>query len=174
MEIAKILNKRVGGDIDEQQVKSNVYFQGIAFYLGKSLFCMDIMSIRDIIAAKKIYKVPNTTDKLLGTINLRGEILPVYSLKLVLSIPDNIAGKNIIEEEEDKFIITVKKDRDIFGIFVDAIYKNMVATEENYREGNYLQKWSKNYLFNGVLLDEDNEILVLNIENLLRHLISLK
>lgn len=168
------LNKQVSNEIVEKQSKAKELFQVIAFYLEDRIFCLNIMHIRDIIIARKIYKVPNTNEKLLGAINLRGEILPVYSLKLILEMEDKLKGQNIIKEQEDRFIITVKRDKDIFGIFVDGIYKNVSVNDDNYRKGSYLKKWSKNYIFSGVILEENREILNIDIENLLRYMISLK
>jgi purine-binding chemotaxis protein CheW len=171
---SKTLNKHIDSEASEKQTKTKELFQGIAFYLEDRIFCLDIMNIRDIITARRMYKVPNTNERLLGAINLRGEILPVYSLKLILEMQDDLKGLNMIEEQEDDFIITIKKDRDIFGVFVDAIYRNISVTDENFREGTYIKKWSKNYIFDGVILEEDKEILNINIENLLRYMISLK
>lgn len=174
MEQGKLLNKRIEAVSEEANVQSKVLFQVIAFYIGDQLYALDVMSIRDIIIPKKTYRVPNTNERLLGVLNVRGEILPLYSLKLILGMQDELKGRTLIEVGDDKFIITVKKDRDLFGILVDGIYQNITATLDNFRKEEYLSKWSKNYLFSGVILEEEKEILVLKTENLLNYIISLK
>ncbi len=170
----KILNKRILSKEEAASTKTQVLFQAIAFYLGENIYAMDIMNIKDIITFRSTYRVPNTNEKLLGVLNLRGEILPLYSLKLILEMPDSLKGKNFIREDEDQFVITVKKDKDIFAIPIDGIYKNVSATEENYRGSSYLNKWSKNYLFDGVILEGEKEILCINIDNMLKYMVSLK
>ncbi len=167
----KILNKRI--EEKDQVKKSTILFQSISFKLDSSIYAMDVMNIVEIIFAHKIYKVPNTDSKLLGVLNLRGNILPVYSLKMVLGMEDPVVNKGIIEEE-DKFIIMIRKEKDTFGILIDGIYKNIAATEDNYREGGFLEKWSKNSLFKGVILEDNLEILIVNVENLLKYIITLK
>lgn len=170
----KILNKKIVSKDESASLKTKVLFQAIAFYLGDNIYALDIMNIKDIITFRTTYKVPNTTEKLLGVLNLRGEILPLYSLKLILEMEDSMKNKNLLKEDEDQFVITVKKDKDIFAIPIDGIYKNVSATEENFRGSAYLNKWSKNYLFDGVILEEDKEILTINIDNLLQYMVSLK
>lgn len=170
----KILNKRVVNKDEASAVKTKSLFQAIAFYLGDNIYALDIMNIKDIITFRTTYRVPNTNERLLGVLNLRSEIIPIYSLKLILEMDDNYKGKNYIAEDEDQFVITVKKDKDIFAIPIDGIYKNVTATEENFRDSSYLNKWSKNYLFDGVILENEKEILSININNLLQYMVSLK
>lgn len=171
-----LLNKRTESEQKKNESKSKILFQAIAFYLEDNIFAIDIMDIRDIIIPRKTYQVPNTNEKLLGVLNLRGEILPVYSLKLIMEMEDPLRGKRVVEidEDEDKFIITVQKDKDIFGILLDGIYKNINATDDNFRREKYLKKWSNNYLFDGVILEEEKEILVIKTENMLNYMVSLK
>jgi purine-binding chemotaxis protein CheW len=168
----KVLNKKIE-DIKQSEVKAKVYFQSIAFKLESSIYAMDVMNIQEIIFARKINKVPNTNEVLLGVLNLRGNILPTYSLKLILGMEDSSRGLDEVSDEE-KFIIMIKKDRDSFGILIDSIYKNLPATEDNFSSGQYIERWSRNTLFSGVILDGDKEILVVNIDNLLKYIISLK
>jgi chemotaxis signal transduction protein len=167
----KILNKRIDERVLEK--KAEVFFQTISFRLEDNIYAMDVMNIVEIIFANRIYKVPNTDLRLLGVLNLRGNILPVYSMKKILGMEDKVTNKDVIDEI-DKFIIMIKKDRDTFGILIDSIYKNLAATEDNYRVGSFIEKWSKNSLFKGVILEDGKEILVMNVDTLLKYIITLK
>lgn len=167
----KILNKRI--DEKDQVKKTQIFFQTISFKLDSNIYAMDVMNIVEIIFAHKIYKVPNTDSRLLGVLNLRGNILPVYSLKTILGMADPVKNQGIIEEE-DKFIIMIRKEKDTFGILIDGIYKNLAATEDNYRTGTFIEKWSKDSLFKGVILEESLEILIVNVESLLKYITTLK
>lgn len=170
-----ILNRKTTDQEEQEKSKlaSKVLFQGVSFYLDNSLYAMDVMSIKEFYTPDRLYKVPNTTDKLLGVLNLRGYILPVYSLKKIMEMPDDMVNVEDFSDKE-KFIIIIQRGKDQFGILIDAIHKNITGTEDNFRTGNYLQKWSRNYLFEGVLLDQDHEILVINIENMLKYMTTLK
>ncbi len=170
----KILNRKAGpseGASDQKTVRT--LFQSVAFRIDSGLYALDVMNIQEIIFARKIYRVPNTPHTLLGVLNLRGNILPVYSLKLILGLTDHLRGRTVIEEEE-KFIIMIRKDRDVFGLFIDSVYKTIPATEDNFKSGRNIEQWSRNGLFSGVILEEQKEILVLDIDHLLEYSISLK
>lgn len=171
----KIKNKQTeeNGEEKKSDYKVKMYFQGMAFRLDDNVYAMDVMSIDDIIIANKIYRVPNTDIRLLGVLNLRGNILPVYSLKMILGMKDDLKNQDYIDEDE-KFVIMIKNEKDIFGVMIDGIYKNIYATEENFKTGRLVERWSKNEIFSGVILEEDKEILVINIENLLSYIVSLK
>ncbi len=174
METGKVLNKKTReARVKEEKKRTKDLFQSIAFYLDDQIYAMDVMDIDSIITVRKIYKVPNTNEKVLGVLNLRGNILPIYSLKLILGLEDPFRGRDVIDDE-DRYIVMIKKGRDIFGIMIDSIYNNISATEENFRKGTNFEKWSKNDLFKGVILDGTKEILVTNIDNLLKYMISLK
>lgn len=168
----KVLNKRAETAVENEK-KAKQLFQSISFRVDQSVYAMDVMQIQEIIFARKIHRVPNSADALLGVLNLRGKILPVYSLKTILGMKDHLHGRNVVEEEE-KFIIMIKKDRDVFGIFIDSVYKTIPVTEENYKTGKYIEQWSKNTLFSGVVLEEEKEILVINMTSLLKYIVSLK
>lgn len=167
------LNKKLIDNTNEQIKKYQTLFQSISFYIDNHIYSVDLMNVMEIIIPKKIFKVPNTPSILLGVLNMRGNILPIYSLKLMMGFEDELKGKNFIMDEE-KFIIVIKKNKDLLGLMIDGIYKNITVTEENYRTGSYLQKWSRNAIFSGVILENDNEILVLNIDNLLKYIINYK
>lgn len=168
----KILNRKTEVTQTSEK-KARDLFQTVAFRLDHATYAMDVMNIQEIIFARKIYQVPNTNDCLLGVLNLRGNILPTYSLKLLLGMEDVLRGQSVVNEE-DKFIIMIKKDKDVFGILIDSIHKNIGATEENYKTGSHIARWSKNTLFSGVIIDGEKEILVINIESLRNYIVSLK
>jgi chemotaxis signal transduction protein len=68
----------------------------------------------------------------------------------------------------------IRKEKDTFGILIDGIYKNITADEDNYRTGAFIEKWSKNSLFKGVILEDSLEILIVNVDSLFKYIITLK
>ncbi len=166
-----IINRRV--DEEEIKVVEKVLFNAILFKLEKNLFAVNIENLQEIIFFRTIYKVPGTNETLLGVINLRGNIIPVFSLKLILGSEDNLVGKNKIYEDE-KLIMILRNKKDILGLVVDSIYKNIAVKEENYRSQELINNWVKNYLFDGVILYEGREIFTLSVEGLLNYIFSIK
>jgi len=161
----------------ESTTISNVpLFHTITFTLDDQIYALDILYIRDIVMGKRIYRIPNSISILLGVTNLRGEIIPVYSLKKLLAISEdktsNINNVTIIEPDEDEYLIIIKLDNRLFAIAVDRIHKNIGVTPNNYNEGSYLSKWASNTIFNGVIIDEEDNILMIHAPRLLNTLIT--
>lgn len=151
-------------------------FHTITFALDEQIYAIDILYIRDIVMGKQIYRIPNSIPILLGITNLRGEIIPVYSLKRLLDLGEdkitNIDSKTIINPDEDEYLIIIKLENRLFAIAVDHIHKNIGVTANKYNEGSYLSKWSSNTIFNGVIIDDNDNILMIHAPTLLSTLIQ--
>lgn len=61
--------------------------QFVVFRLGNEEYGVNIMQVQEIGPYEKPVKVPNTPDFIEGVINLRGNVIPVISLKKRFNIP---------------------------------------------------------------------------------------
>lgn len=59
----------------------------IIFYLDNEIYGMNVSSIQGIENYVNIIPVPNAQECIRGIINLRGDIIPVYSLRTKFSLP---------------------------------------------------------------------------------------
>ncbi|MCX7882189.1 MAG: chemotaxis protein CheW [Brevinematales bacterium] len=165
-----IRNKRLVAD--EGVVVHQVVMQCISFALEGQLYALAMDDIESILFARKIFLLPNTHDKLLGVYNLRGNIIPVYSLRRILSLPDSYQGRRVVDDE-DRYVIVVKYQRNLFGLMVDSIYKHIEVFENEYQGGEYISKWSQHAMIAGVILKQDQEILFIDMDRLVQYLSSL-
>ncbi|PWW00063.1 purine-binding chemotaxis protein CheW [Hoeflea marina] len=93
----------------------------ISFHLGEQVFCVNIMSVREIRGWAPSTMLPHSPPHVLGVINLRGSVIPVIDMAIRLGLPaikptersaiivTNIAGKLVgllVENVSD--MITVK------------------------------------------------------------------
>jgi purine-binding chemotaxis protein CheW len=62
------------------------------FYLGDNLFAIDIMRIKEIVIPQKLSGFPLQNASLDGMINLRGQIIPVMSLRARFDMSARPAG----------------------------------------------------------------------------------
>ncbi|MGL4562172.1 MAG: chemotaxis protein CheW [Brevinema sp.] len=155
-------------------------FYAVTFSLDSQLYAVNIMFIKDIVMSKPIYCIPNSNPLMLGVTNIRGEITPVYSLKKILSITADesliLSNYSYIPANEDNYFITLKIESHFFALSVDQIQKNIRATKSNYSDSNYLEKWSADSIFSGIITEENQNILMLDIlkmmEILKKHRIS--
>ena len=88
--------------------------QLVTFSLGSEEFGVEIMCVQEIIRIPPITRVPKAPDYVEGVINLRGNVIPVISLRTRFRM--------IRAEETDlSRIIVLQVHKKVFGIRVDAV-----------------------------------------------------
>lgn len=88
--------------------------QLVTFGLDSEEFGIDIMLVQEIIRIPPITRVPKAPSYVEGVINLRGNVIPVVSLR-------NRFGMDHAEETDLSRIIVLQVHNKVFGIRVDAV-----------------------------------------------------
>lgn len=111
------------------------------FAVGSDLFAIDIMRIREISRPLPITPVPRSPPGMVGVIDLRGQVLPLFDLRQRFELPPRSAA----EEQTVRHLI-VKLDGRTFGVVVDAVHDVVGVTRSQLRVGA------------GVLIGESAEV----------------
>lgn len=99
--------------------------QFIVIKLGDEQYGIDIKYIDNIVRMQHITRVPKVDDYLKGVINLRGEVIPVMSIRIKMGLePD-------VETKASRIIILKLEQQGTLGIVVDEVKE--VVTLENDR-----------------------------------------
>jgi purine-binding chemotaxis protein CheW len=88
--------------------------QLVTFSLGSEEFGVDIMLVQEIIRIPPITRVPKAPGYVEGVINLRGNVIPVVSLR-------NRFGMPRVEDTDLSRIVVLQVQSKVFGIRVDAV-----------------------------------------------------
>ncbi len=72
------------------------YMKPVVFKLGNELYGVDINLVQGIENHVSMVPVPNAVTYVKGIINLRGVVVPVYSLKRKFNMPDDVQAKSWI------------------------------------------------------------------------------
>ena len=72
------------------QVESTQY---IVVKMGLEQYGIDIRYVDNIVRMQTITRVPKVSNYLKGVINLRGEVIPVMSLRLKMELPEDEVTK---------------------------------------------------------------------------------
>lgn len=70
------------------------YIRPVVFRLGDQEFGVDINLVQSIEKQVNVVPVPNSTKYISGIVNLRGEVIPVMSLKEKFNMEDQSKGDN--------------------------------------------------------------------------------
>ena len=88
--------------------------QVVTFTLGEEVYGLDIMLVREFRVWSDTKDLPNSPDFMMGVINLRGVIVPVFDLRKRFARGQTEPSKNHV-------VIVVVVDRRVVGLLVDAV-----------------------------------------------------
>jgi len=123
MDQLSVNNNYLPDDGDETKV-AVATLQYIVIRLGEEQYGIDIRYVENIIRMQHITRVPKVASYLKGVINLRGEVIPVMSLRLKMGLADDVY------ERATRIIILKTESEGTMGILVDEV-KEVVTLSEN-------------------------------------------
>lgn len=130
--------------------------QYIVIKIGEEQFGIDIKYIENIVRMQKITRVPHVQPYFKGVINLRGEVVPVMSLRVKMGLDDDVYTNN-------SRIIIVKLDNNApIGIIVDEV-KEVVTLDERNIDEIVRDSKSEETFINGIGKNGDNLISLLEL-----------
>lgn len=139
--------------------------QFIVFKLNEQLYGISIQNVQIIEKIKSIMRVPKVPNCVKGVMNLRGEIIPVISLRDQFNLSE--------KEYTDKTrIIIVKLEDAMVGLIVDEV-KEVIEIESNQVEvvQNIQGKMKTSHIL-GVGKVEENIVTLLNLSNIIEEAFS--
>ena len=98
--------------IETQEVESKQY---IVVQIGNEKYGIDIGYIDNIVRMQKITRVPKAQSYFKGVINLRGEIVPVMSIRKKMGLQDDVIT------DASRIIILKVEEKGSLGVVVDQV-----------------------------------------------------
>lgn len=136
--------------------------QYIIVRLGDNQYGIDIKYIYNIIVMQNITRVPKAQPYFLGVINLRGEVIPVMSLRRKFNLPED-------EFTSISRMVIVKPDPQAapVGFIVDEVLEVIALENEQVEKMNYDENDDKADFSIGIGKFEDNLINLLNVPGII-------
>lgn len=131
--------------------------QYIVVKLGTEQYGIDIQYVDNIVRMQNITRVPKAQHYFKGVINLRGEIIPVMSMRLKF-------GLEADEYTNTTRIIIIKLEpQAAIGIMVDEVKEVVTLKEEDIDKPDYSEGDDKGAYLSGIGKHGDGLISLLNI-----------
>lgn len=146
--------------MEELMTESYETTQYIVIQLGAEQYGIDIQYIDNIVRMQHITRVPKVAEYLKGVINLRGEVIPVMSIRLKMGFEEDEITKN------SRIIILKLEQHGTIGIIVDEV-KEVVTLSSAEVEKYNDNKEEKSAYLNGVGKFNDELISLLNLNAVL-------
>ncbi len=132
--------------------------QYVIFKLGVEVFGIDINKVKEIIVYQETTQIPGTGLLIEGIINLRGNIIPIFSLRKKFGFPE-------VEKTKSTRIVVVEAHGTTVGIVVDGVSEVLMIP------GGMMEKPSSmiasdvdtNYI-SGIAKMDEGLIIVLDLE----------
>lgn len=130
--------------------------QYIVINIGSEQFGIDIKYIENIVRMQKITRVPHVQPYFKGVINLRGEVVPVMSIRTKMNLEDDVFTNN------SRIIIVKLENNAPLGIIVDEV-KEVVTLDEKSIDPVLGDRKSGETFINGIGKNGDNLISLLDL-----------
>jgi len=130
--------------------------QYVVVDLGMEHYGIDISYVDNIIRMQKITRVPKAQNYYNGVINLRGEIVPVMSLRKKFELDDDVFT-------DKSRIIILKPENELIGIIVDSVKEVVVLSDDDKEKVNNDGKADHNKYISDVGKMETGLVSLLNI-----------
>jgi purine-binding chemotaxis protein CheW len=142
-----------------KEKKKSETVQLIGFYLDESLFGIDISNILEIIKYREITPLPESPPYVKGILNLRGKVIPVFSLRSKFGLYEK-------EEMEKGRIIVIENQSGDYGIIVDSVTEVLRIENNDINPTPELISGVSAEYIEGIVKLEETILIVLNINRI--------
>lgn len=137
----------------------DVTVQFISFRIGEEEFAIDIMAVREIKGWTETTVLPNQPDYLLGVLNLRGLIVPIFDLRCRFGMGLTTATRAHV------VIIVSVLDRTV-GLLVDAVSDILTVRSAEIRPIPDMERAGGARFLEGIITRASSMVVVLSLEAL--------
>lgn len=131
-----------------KELESYNPIQYIVVKFGDEQFGIDIKYIDNIVRMQRITRVPNVPAYIKGVINLRGEVVPVVSLRLKMGLAEDKITKLT------RIIIIKLENGEVIGVLVDAVKEVVTLDAREIEKVSYDSGEEKTNFISGIGKDK--------------------
>lgn len=135
--------------------------QYIVVSIGNEQYGLDISYVDNIVRMYKITRVPKAPAHYIGVINLRGEIVPLMSLRRKMNLEDDVFT------DITRIIILKTEEQGLVGIVVDEVKEVIALAEDEIDRNTQNSQSDKTQYINGIGKNGDELISILEISSIL-------
>ena len=131
--------------------------QYIVTKLGEEQYGIDIRYIDNIVRMQHITRVPKVANYLKGVINLRGEVIPVMSIRLKMGLPEDEITK------ATRIIILKLEQQGTIGVMVDEVKEVVTLSSDSVEKVSHSSKEGVSDFIFGIGKHDDELISLLDL-----------
>ncbi len=135
----------------------------LSFRLSNELFAVNAFKVLEVLEQQYITEIPQTPDYVLGVINFRGEILPVFDTRRKFNMP--------ARDEKQKFVIIVLDlvidgQQVMIGTTADGVKDVIEIEEKEIKEVPEVGSSFNIEFLEGIIHRDNGFIMMLNVDKI--------
>lgn len=135
--------------------------QQVIFRMNDEDFGMDILHVKEIIRMQNLTAMPNTSPYVLGVTSIRGQVIPIISLKNIMMMEETL------EDEKTRIIVAALGEK-TYGFKVDEVTEIIKIEDEQIEEPTKMgEEKGKNYI-KGIAKLEERLVKLIDLEEILQ------
>ena len=146
---------------EQLETVENIRKQYIVVKIGNEQYGIDISYIDNIVRMQKITRVPKIQTYFKGVINLRGEIVPVMSVRKKMNLDDDVITN------ASRIIILKLEEKGTIGIIVDEVKEVVTLGTDEIDKVSGDMKNAKVSFIDGIGKNGDELISLLDIHSII-------
>ena len=135
--------------------------QYIVVSIGNEQYGMDISYVDNIVRMCMITRVPKAPSHYIGVINLRGEIVPLMSLRRKMNLEDDVFT------DITRIIILKTEEQGLVGVVVDEVKEVIALAEDEIDRNTQNSQSDKTQYINGIGKNGEDLISIIEISSIL-------
>lgn len=140
-------------------IKDKNMLQLVCFKLAEEQYALDIISVHEVIRWQKITPVPQMPAFVLGVVNIRGSVVPVFDLRVKFGLP--------CKDFSDKTkILVVNMNGTLVSVVVDEILDNVKVPFDNVDPAPNVKLSIERECVRGLALLDERMIIILTPDKL--------
>lgn len=135
--------------------------QYLTFRLGKEVFALDILKVREVLDYKALTEIPQTPLFLKGVLNLRGSVVSVIDMR------SKFGMESVAITKDTSIIIlgvTIDGEATLLGAMVDAVEAVIALTADQITDPPNIGTRLKLEFIKGMGMQKDKFIIILDLD----------
>ena len=142
--------------IETTQTETKQY---IVVQIGSEKYGIDNRYVDNIVRMQKITRVPKAQVYFKGIINLRGEIVPVMSIRIKMGLDEDVITN------ASRIIILKLEEKGSLGVLVDQVCEVVTLSQDQIETNNINSSHVKDSFINGIGKNGDQLISLFEINS---------
>lgn len=148
--------------IESSSSDQNDVFECVSFTVSSQVYCLNIMTIREIRRWVSVTALPHAGAHVLGVINLRGNVIPVYDLAVHFGLGKTAPGPRNV-------VIIADIESESLGLLVESVSEILTVNRSDVQETPKMGKERQSSLIEGLITVGDDMAQLIDLRHVSRN-----